>query len=114
MSILVAADTAAHGLAEVHDRFLQMKPVLCLVDNPKFQELWRLSDSATRHRALHAINNRDPVTVREWMAEHPSIDVEDLPISQLRQRGSRLAIPRYSRMSKEDLILAIKKAGEKK
>jgi hypothetical protein len=75
-----------------------------------FERLWDASDTSQQKKVQTYIDKLDKPGIQTWMQGHPSLDVEELSVRQLYPIARRLQILNYSRLPKECLVAAIKKA----
>lgn len=87
-----------------HNRILRLRNTETIICKPKFEWLWEESSQPQKALAKIHINNGDYEKLREWMKNHPAIELGEKNIRQLREIGSRLHIVNYSRMPKDQLI----------
>jgi len=94
----------------LHYRILLARSIEYLVSGLMFERLWEASDKDQQAKAQKYIDKFDKPGIQQWMQAHPSLDVEELSVRQLYPIAQRLNILNYSRLPKECLVAAIKKA----
>ncbi len=84
-----------------------------MIRRPQFERLWADSSEGEQacFRKLIAAANRD--SARDWMREHPSLDLAEKKLCDLQEIGYKLGIKNYSRLSKLELVRAIRMKEEK-
>lgn len=98
---------------ELHFKILSLRSIETVIRRPEFERLWDDSSEEQREELQQHINNADKDKVREWMAEHPSLDLMEKKLSDLQKIAYRLGVKNYSRLGKLELVQAIKTREEK-
>ena len=88
-------------------RSLCARSIEATVKSSKFERLWEDSDEREKSKAEHIIWKEDKKALVDWMRQHPSLDLGERGLPYLRDRGKKLRIKNYSRLSKPELIRAI-------
>ena len=85
---------------------------------PKFERLWKDSTIEQQQQACRYINDGSLGLLRKWVQEHPSIELGEMNIRQLRERARKAGVRNYSRKDKSELIIEIQfkesKSGKEK
>jgi len=84
-----------------------MRAILKKVDSPHFETLWKQSTKDQREEALKAIYSGNRDLIKDWMETHPALKAEDWGYNRLRDRAAKLGVKNYSRITREELVLAI-------
>lgn len=97
---------------ELHNRLLLARSLELLLLKPQFEELWESSNEEQKKEAEKHIkaNNKDALV--EWMRKHPAIDLGEKTVRQLIPMARRLGVKNYSRLSRDELIVAIKEKSD--
>jgi len=93
---------------ELHNRMLRDRSIELLLLKPGFEVLWKDSTKEQQEEVTKYIQDSARDKLIKWMDTHPSIDLGEKTIRQLIPIAQRLCIKNYSRMGRDDLILAIK------
>lgn len=93
----------------VHRKMNQARSILQMITTDKFKTLWEGSSELEKKRMVSIVlgNNKDEVDL--WIKHHPSMEVGELSIRRLRERGKRLRIKNYCRLMKYELVREIEK-----
>lgn len=89
---------------EIHNRLLRLRSIDAMVARPGFNRLWEDSDEAQRasfHNLLDAI---DRVSIQDWIRNHPSLELGERSLTDLKHIAQKLSIKNYSRKGKPELI----------
>lgn len=73
-----------------------------------FTRLWNDSNIDQRQVVSRLILLADVDKLRDWCKIHPSIELGEMNIRQLRTRARKVGILNYSRKTKGELIISIK------
>lgn len=84
-----------------------------IIGQISFENLWIVSDEKDKKRLLEIIEKRNKERLITWVKNHPSIDIGEKSLTQLRDAARDLGIKNYSRLSKIELLLSIKEAKAK-
>ena len=74
---------------------------------PKFERLWEDSSNRQKDEVHTHVVKEDRKKLTEWILNHPSIDLGEKSLRQLRKIGRRLGVKNYSRLTIARLIIAI-------
>jgi len=98
-----------HRICEtLHSKILRLRSVERIVSSIRFNRLWEDSDEKQRVEAGGFIEKGDRQALITWIKQHPSLMIEELFISQLKELACGLLVCDWSRMSRLELIAAIK------
>lgn len=78
-----------------------------ILQSPKFERLWSDSTIESQQAACRYIEEDSIELLRKWVREHPSIELGEMNIRQLRERARKADVRNYSRKDKSELIIAI-------
>lgn len=92
---------------KIHGRILILRSIenslaLIVVD-----DLWKESSFLEKEKLRRVIEVESKIGVRNWIRRHPSRDISEWSIVELRQQAALWKFPGWSRMSKIELIRAI-------
>ena len=97
---------------KVHRMLLRIRSIEAVLETRRFERLWVDSTKEQKEKCSDLIDKGERVLLQKWIREHPSLDLGEHPIASLRQKGKELRIKHYSRLSKCELIAALKKEEE--
>lgn len=92
---------------QVHDRMLSLRALDAFVTSPRFE---RAFDEAAPHhkQALEMIlKSEDVDALRQWAADRLAGPYGEWSYRQLRDKAKELNIPRWSRLDRDELQLAL-------
>ena len=89
-----------------------MRSLETTILQPKFERLWEDSSQQQKDEVATHIIKEDREKLMQWIQNHPSIDLGEKSLRQLRIIGSRLGVKNYSRITIAELIKAIYKKEE--
>jgi len=92
----------------LHDTILKLRRIEYIVDSHLFQVFWGRSTKEQQLTVIEVLEHRDLIALIKWLDTHPSLDVGELSSGQLKARARMLKIVNYSRLTKVELIRAIK------
>ena len=97
---------------ELHHHLLKLRSIEATIRQPQFERLWADSNE-TQQLVLRAyIKNADKDAVIRWSREHPSLQLGEKSLADLKKIAYRLGIKNYSRKGKIELIQDISKKEE--
>ena len=70
----------------------------------QFQRLWNDSSAEEKDAFLLYLKAADKEGCRAWIQLHPSLDLTEKPLSQLKEIAAKLRIKNYSRKGKLELV----------
>jgi len=94
---------------DVKCKTLHSRGIDALINTDKFERLWEDSTNEQREKVTLLIQFGYKSRVMEWVKNHGALDIGERSSTYLRERGKELRIKNYSRLSKSELISAIKK-----
>ena len=86
------------------NKILSLRSILNIVCKPQFEVLWENSDEQLRTQVKEYVQEADKESVLSWMKNHPCISPAEMSWTQLVSTARRLKVPKYSRLSKLELI----------
>jgi len=92
---------------EVHNKVLLLRSLETTILQPKFERLWADSSKRQKDEVFEIIRAESKGRLNAWIRNHPSIDLGEKSLRQLRDIGGRLGVKNYSRITKAELIKAI-------
>lgn len=90
---------------------LQSHSIYKILRTQTFRDLWAVSSKDQKIKATTAIRDSDIQALETWMDKHPSLSFEDFSIRKLRVIARRMHIRNYSRLSRVELVTAIRLEG---
>ena len=97
---------------QLHSKVLRLRSVETLLSTILFERLWQDSDDKERKAVSKCIDDGDRKGITDWMNGHASLDVAERPFKYLKGLARKLRIRNYSRLSKVELIRAIKETED--
>lgn len=98
--------------SKIHEEAKRLRNIDYILGRPSFENLWMLSTDEQKEKLRIGINNRSKDYIINWYKNHPLIDIGEQSLLQLRETGKLMCIHNYSRLSKIELLSAIKNAKE--
>lgn len=95
---------------EFHNRVLNLRRIEAVLLRCEFEHLWEVSDKETKDKVRKLIKEGDREAILTWMREHPSLDIGEKPVRELRKIAKSLQIKNYSRMGRVQLLMSIREA----
>jgi hypothetical protein len=89
---------------ELHHRLLKLRSIEAIVRRPQFERLWADSTEDQQRQLKESIEKLDKVSIRKWMMEHPSLELVEKPLTELKKIAHRLGVSNYSRKGKLELV----------
>ncbi len=86
---------------------LLLRSLEATILQPKFERLWEDSSNRQKDEVKTIVIKEDRKKLTEWIRNHPSIDLGEKSLRQLRKIGYRLGVKNYSRLTIAELIKAI-------
>ena len=96
----------------IHHRILTLRSFEHAMSQPQFDRLWDSSPDAVKEKLCEIIDKVDKKGLKDWMGNHPSLDLGELSIHKLRKIAQRMSVLDYSRMDKGRLVAAITEREE--
>ena len=98
-----------HSVREkLHSKVLRLRSIEGLVSSILFERLWSDSTMKQRKEAIEYIKTEARKKLITWTQTHESLDIAELPFARLKALARKLCVRNYSRLSKLELIRAIK------
>lgn len=89
---------------EFHHRLLKLRSIEAMIRRPQFERLWGDSDVNQQEELKKMMDAADKAGVSQWMKEHPSIELAEKPLADLKKIAYKLGITNYSRKGKLELV----------
>lgn len=89
---------------ETRNTILSLRSILNIICKPQFEVLWDNSSDELKTQIKGYIENTDKESVLNWMRNHPCISPAEMSWTQLVSTAKRLRVPKYSRLTKLELI----------
>ena len=93
---------------QLRDQINNLRNIEHFLRQPYLENLWTVSDEAQIVTFKVIFEKRDKLKLVNWIRRHPSILLGEKSIRQLRDDARELYIPNYSRMNKNELLMALK------
>ena len=92
---------------DVHNKILSYRSIEHLINQPYFERLWQVSTGLSRILFRKMADKGDRLGCHNWIHNHPSLELGELSIRQLRKIAYEVGVKNYSRLSKYELIVGI-------
>ncbi len=79
-----------------------------MIRRTQFERLWGDSDESEKVQIQQYLFEANKDGVIQWMKEHPSLELEEKPLVDLKKIAYKLGILNYSRKGKLQLVRDIK------
>lgn len=99
--------------ADIHQEVNKLRNIKYMVDQESFVNLWVMSDPEQRAVVMIALEKRDKTRLINWIRNHPSIELGEMGVAQLKEKAQALKIKNYSRMTKVELLINLNRHKEK-
>lgn len=93
---------------QLHAKILRLRSVEGVTSSILFERLWSDSNNRQREEVLEYIENGNRISILAWLRSHESLDIAEVPFSRLKELSRKYHIRNYSRLTKVELIRAIK------
>jgi len=89
---------------ELHHRILKLRSIEAIIRRPQFERLW--ADSAPVDQGIleKHLADADKDAIIKWAKEHPSLELVEKPLVDLKKIAYNLGITNYSRKGKLELV----------
>jgi hypothetical protein len=98
--------------SRLHEKIKTLRNIEYIIGRPSFENLWILSDEPQQEKLLNFVEQKNKEEVINWYRNHPFLELGDLTTVQLREMGRKYYVLNYSRLSKMELLLALRQAKE--
>ena len=95
-------------LAKFHVRLLDFRSLDRLIHQESFKQAWNSASNAGRKDVAGFLERVALEAVRKWIRHWENIALEEWSFRRLREKASNLNVPRYSRMTRSELIAQLK------
>ena len=75
-----------------------------MIRRPQFERLWSDSESEEKIQLEQYLFEANKDGVIKWMRDHPSLELAEKPLVELKRIAYRLGISNYSRKGKIELV----------
>jgi len=93
---------------EAYDEHLRARRFNDVVQSREFAESVNRASPEELRKLELILTSREPDGVQRWVKETDKVPLELMNIRQLRQLAAQFMLPRYSRMSRDELFRAIR------
>lgn len=94
--------------ATYHARALRVRAIDRMLSSDIFNDAFRASNHASKEELDYFLTRDNEWAVRDWIRRHIKMDLRDMSFRGLRSLASLHNVPRYSQLSKDELIVALK------
>ena len=93
---------------KMHDEINNLRNMEHYIRQPYFENLWIVSDENQKQIVKKILEKKDKPKLIKWIRRHPSLELGEKNIRQLRDDAREAYIKNYSRMDKLELLMALK------
>ena len=93
----------------VHQHMLEWRAIDALIDSDKFDEAYHAATIEQRDRLIVILKSGQLEPVRRWVKERLAGPLHHQSYRQLREQGKRENVPRWSRLTRDELIDILEK-----
>lgn len=86
-----------------------MRSIENIIARPKFMRLWHDSNEQEQEEVANAAIAGSKEYILKWISEHPSLDLGDKSLTQLRDIAKRLGVKYYAQLMHGELVSEILK-----
>lgn len=94
---------------EIHSIVLQSRNIENILSTNRFERLWGDSTEEEKEQAVKYAKALDREKLRKWMQDHPSLELTEKPLTDLRKIARKMGIKYYAKLTYVELISAIAK-----
>lgn len=94
---------------QVREQILLLRSVWHLINQDTFTQLWDSSNPDEQDKVKYYALMGDRGKLKNWVTHHPSIELGEKSVRDLKDLAKVLGVQNYSRMTKPELISAIEK-----
>ena len=99
--------------ADINNKVNKLRNIKYMVDQESFGNLWIMSDPEQRAAVMVALEKEDKLRLINWIRKHPSIELGEMGVAQLKEIAQGLKIKNWSRMLKTELLIALNKQQDR-
>ncbi len=99
--------------ADIHKEVNNLRNIKYMVEQESFGNLWIMSNPEQRAVVMIALEKRDKLRLINWIRKHPSIELGEMGVAQLKEIAQELKIKNWSRMVKTELLISINKQRDR-
>ena len=92
---------------QLHTDVKNLRNIEYMIQQESFESLWIVSDKNAQEIISKIIEKRDKMRLINWIRKHPSLELGEMSILQLKDKARDLRIKNYSRMKKHELLMII-------
>lgn len=89
---------------EIHNKILKLRSIEAMISRPSFPRLWEDSPDDLKDDFQILLDNIDKEGILVWIRDHPSLELGERSLTDLKRIAQRLGIKNYSRKGKPELI----------
>ncbi len=104
--------TLAKLQADFHEVMLNYRRLDEILKSNKFERLWEDSIEKQRIVVRRHIMIGDRARVLRWIKKHPSLELGEKTLMELKDIAKRESVRNYSRLSKPELVKVIKECED--
>lgn len=93
----------------VHNKILVLRSIENILARPKFIRLWHDSNECEQAFVICMATEGKKEEILKWINEHPSLDLGDKTLTQLRDIAKRLGVKYYAQLMHGELVSEILK-----
>jgi len=94
---------------DYHVRALRVRAIDRMLSGELFDEAYKNSNYNSKQELDYFLLRDNEWAVRDWIKRHMPKDLRDMSFRKLRSLASLRNVPRYSLMSKDELVVALTK-----
>ena len=95
---------------ELHQQMLTARSIEIIIGKTVFTRLWDISTETERKTVYGHSMERRRILLARWIRDHRALELEEQPVAKLKEIASQLSIRNWSRMTKLELLKAIKES----
>jgi hypothetical protein len=89
---------------EFHHRLLKLRSIEAMIRRPQFERLWGDSTPEDKIQLEQYLFEANKDGVIMWMKEHPSLELTEKPLVDLKKIAYKLGVKNISRKGKIELV----------
>lgn len=89
---------------EIHRRILRLRSIESVLSTPLFCRLWEDSNDNEKRECLAYIRDSDKEAIHNWIWNHRTLELGELPLIKLRELAKRNRVRGWSRLDHTNLI----------
>jgi hypothetical protein len=92
----------------VRNKLNNLRNIDYLISTSSFESLWAISEDDMKKSLRDILEKEDKNRFMNWIKNHPSIELGEKSVGDLKEIARDLRIPNYSRLTKIQLLIKIK------